>query len=96
MAVKCQEKKQQQKHPVTGGGGGGGGILPNSINLLLNLASCPAKMDSFEVATRLNSRLIFSLVAGHDEARNILQQPTTHFQGAGRACSLLIHFYTTR
>ena len=28
--------------------GGGGGVLPNYINLLLNLASCPAKMD-FEV-----------------------------------------------
>ena len=31
-----------------GGQGGGGGVLLNSINLLLNLASCPAKMD-FEV-----------------------------------------------
>ena len=30
------------------GGGGGGGGLPYLVNLLLNLASCPAKMD-FEV-----------------------------------------------
>ena len=61
--VKCQEKNKnaydrsrdaQSWVGVGGcggqgaGGGGGGGVLLNSINLLLNLASCPAKMD-FEV-----------------------------------------------
>ena len=37
----------------------------------------------------LNSRLQQART-GQDEARIILQQPATHFQGAGRACFTLV------
>ena len=48
--VKCQENKKTVTRETINSATIelGGEVLPNSINLLLNLASCPAKMD-FEV-----------------------------------------------